>query len=108
MNTPTDSTYIANYYAKRAREYDKVYEKPERQSDIAELRSMLCDLLKERWVLEVACGTGPAVLPITDNLFQAVAGHAGLTVCKGGQVAIEDAGGLKDVGRTGQVDLVVG
>ena len=46
------------YYAARAAEYDDVYLKPERQDDLASLRSILRELLQGHSVLEVACGTG--------------------------------------------------
>ena len=46
------------YYAKRAAEYERIYAKPERQADLAALRSRIPALLARRSVLEVACGTG--------------------------------------------------
>ena len=46
------------YYAKRAAEYERIYAKPERQADLAALRSRIPALLAGRSVLEVACGTG--------------------------------------------------
>ena len=46
------------YYDQRASEYDRVYEKPERRDDIAELRAMIGDALIGRRVLELATGTG--------------------------------------------------
>ena len=46
------------YYASRAHEYERVYDKPERQADLARLRNVLPELLAERDVLEIACGTG--------------------------------------------------
>jgi protein-L-isoaspartate O-methyltransferase len=49
---------LAGYYAARAAEYEQVYEKPERQADLAELRRILPDFFRGRRVLEVACGTG--------------------------------------------------
>lgn len=49
---------LADYYRQRAREYDRVYEKPERQIDIATLRSTLLTRLQGRQVLDVAAGTG--------------------------------------------------
>lgn len=51
------NTDLANYYAKRASEYDAIYLKPERQSDIKSLAGLLSDLMENRKVLEVACGT---------------------------------------------------
>jgi SAM-dependent methyltransferase len=49
---------LEGYYAKRAREYEQVYEKPERQHELAWLRERVPRLFKGRTVLEVACGTG--------------------------------------------------
>jgi ubiquinone/menaquinone biosynthesis C-methylase UbiE len=46
------------YYRERAGEYDEVYAKPERQTDIAVLKSLLPDLVAGMCVLEVAAGTG--------------------------------------------------
>jgi len=52
----TDDLYI--YYSRRASEYERIYEKPERQEDLAVLNDRISALLNERDVLEVACGTG--------------------------------------------------
>lgn len=49
---------LADYYAKRAAEYDEVYAKPERQEDLRALREFLSDMFVDESVLEVACGTG--------------------------------------------------
>lgn len=49
---------LADYYARRAREYERFYDKPERQADLTVLRGRLAGLLEGRSVLEVACGTG--------------------------------------------------
>ena len=49
---------LEKYYAERAKEYDAIYLKPERQEDIRLLASQLTQLLAGRSVLEVACGTG--------------------------------------------------
>lgn len=54
----TDQQAIADYYQRRATEYDRIYAKPEQQADFARLRSWLADHVKEKTVLEVACGTG--------------------------------------------------
>ena len=50
--------HLEKYYAKRASEYEQVYEKPERQAELAWLRQRVPEVLKGRTVLEVACGTG--------------------------------------------------
>jgi demethylmenaquinone methyltransferase/2-methoxy-6-polyprenyl-1,4-benzoquinol methylase len=55
---------LQRYCAERANEYDRVYQKPERQGDIARLRETLCGLLKGHRVLEVACGTGYWTEPV--------------------------------------------
>ncbi len=49
---------LERYYAKRAREYEAIYEKAERQDELAWLRTRLPRLFRGRRVLEVACGTG--------------------------------------------------
>ncbi|MGH8724077.1 MAG: class I SAM-dependent methyltransferase [Burkholderiales bacterium] len=46
------------YYARRAAEYEKIYQKPERQADLARLRADLPALFAGERVLEIACGTG--------------------------------------------------
>jgi demethylmenaquinone methyltransferase/2-methoxy-6-polyprenyl-1,4-benzoquinol methylase len=51
-------TSMSAYYQARARDYEAVYHKPERQSDLAELRSWLTEETRGRTILEVACGTG--------------------------------------------------
>lgn len=59
MSDPRSATpHLETYYAKRAREYELVYEKPERQHELAWLRERIPRLFKGRTVLEVACGTG--------------------------------------------------
>jgi len=55
---------LRRYYAEQAGEYDRVYEKPERQNDLARLREKLCRLLTARRVLEIACGTGYWTEPV--------------------------------------------
>ena len=49
---------LAVYYARRAPEYERVYDKPERQSDLAALKARLRSMFRGRRVLELACGTG--------------------------------------------------
>ena len=49
---------LKDYYARRADEYERIYDKPERQSDLAQLRKIIPLLLNGRDVLEIACGTG--------------------------------------------------
>lgn len=49
---------MQDYYAARAKKYDQVYSKPERQSDLRRLEAWLPNALTGRNVLELACGTG--------------------------------------------------
>lgn len=49
---------LLDYYARRAQEYEQIYQKPERQRELALLKAYLIKLLAGRDVLEVACGTG--------------------------------------------------
>ena len=59
MSDPRSTTpHLEKYYARRANEYEQVYDKPERQQELAWLRERIPRLFKGRNVLEVACGTG--------------------------------------------------
>lgn len=49
---------LVTYYRHRASEYDEVYDKPERQSDIALVTELVRDFASSRRILEVAAGTG--------------------------------------------------
>ncbi|MBI5779999.1 MAG: methyltransferase domain-containing protein [Planctomycetes bacterium] len=49
---------LIEYYARRALEYEKIYQKPERQQDIPVIIDYLRNELSELNVLEIACGTG--------------------------------------------------
>ena len=49
---------IAEYYARRAAEYERIYARPERQDDLRTLRDRVARLLADHDVLEIACGTG--------------------------------------------------
>ena len=49
---------VPAYYAQRAQEYDRIFQKPERQDDLRILRSFVLETFAGRNVLEVACGTG--------------------------------------------------
>lgn len=53
---PTDAS-LKRYYAARAREYERIYAKPERQADLRRLERLLPPLFAGRRVLEIACGT---------------------------------------------------
>jgi demethylmenaquinone methyltransferase/2-methoxy-6-polyprenyl-1,4-benzoquinol methylase len=49
---------LLDYYARRAAEYEEIYLKPERQSDLRRLTEGLSEAFPALDVLEVACGTG--------------------------------------------------
>ena len=46
------------YYSDRAEEYEKIYEKPERQDDLTTISQYLKDNFNKKQVVEIACGTG--------------------------------------------------
>ncbi len=52
------NTDLIKYYKNRAKEYENIYLKPERQSDLESITSLLQDLFADKTVLEIACGTG--------------------------------------------------
>jgi SAM-dependent methyltransferase len=58
MTSDTANGDLADYYRERAREYDAVYRKPERQQDLADLRDLLPSMTAGKRVLEIAAGTG--------------------------------------------------
>jgi len=49
---------MRDYYARRAGEYERVYYKPERQTQLRAIEAWLPSQFAARRVLEVACGTG--------------------------------------------------
>jgi demethylmenaquinone methyltransferase/2-methoxy-6-polyprenyl-1,4-benzoquinol methylase len=46
------------YYSERAKEYEQIYQKPERQDDLKQLKSILKNIYTKKSVYEIACGTG--------------------------------------------------
>jgi len=46
------------YYFERAKEYERIYQKPERQEDLSKLKKIFKDLFIDKSVFEIACGTG--------------------------------------------------
>ena len=49
---------MVSYYADRAKEYERIYHKPERQDDLRQLRSFVECTFASTDVFELACGTG--------------------------------------------------
>ncbi len=64
---------LADYYARRAGEYERIYAKPERQADLGALRTRIAGLCAGRRVLELACGTGYWTDLIAGNAAQVTA-----------------------------------
>ena len=54
----SERSELADYYARRAPEYERIYDKPERQGDLVTLGRCIREAVTGRRVLEVACGTG--------------------------------------------------
>jgi ubiquinone/menaquinone biosynthesis C-methylase UbiE len=69
---PTESEILA-YYAARANEYEKVYAKPENQTDIRLLQQLVPAYLTGRRVLDVACRTGYWTRLIADRAAEVTA-----------------------------------
>ena len=51
-------TDLPQYYAERATEYERFYDKPGRQADLAALATTVSDYFEGSRLLELACGTG--------------------------------------------------
>lgn len=50
---------MVDYYARRAAEYERIYQKPERQADLRAIEAWIANKpFAGRRVLEIACGTG--------------------------------------------------
>ncbi len=52
------NTSITNYYLRRAIEYERIYQKPERQKNLKQLHEMVAESFNGQNLLEIACGTG--------------------------------------------------
>jgi SAM-dependent methyltransferase len=52
------ATSLEKYYAARAAEYDRIYQKTERQPELRKLEGLLARAFPNLDVLEIACGTG--------------------------------------------------
>ena len=58
MESPERGVELLDYYRRRAAEYEAIYAKPERQTDLTLLRQAIPAKLRGARVLEIACGTG--------------------------------------------------
>jgi 2-polyprenyl-3-methyl-5-hydroxy-6-metoxy-1,4-benzoquinol methylase len=52
------NTDLVAYYKNRAKEYENIYAKPERQDELKTATSLLQNLFTDKTVFEMACGTG--------------------------------------------------
>lgn len=87
MNRETSPTEdeIRAYYAARAPEYDRIYQKPERQDDLLELVAYLPSLFVGRRVLDIACGTGfwtQHIAPVSKELIGVDAAASTLAIAQ--------------------------
>ncbi|MCW5557627.1 MAG: methyltransferase domain-containing protein [Verrucomicrobiae bacterium] len=76
---------MIDYYGRRAQEYERIYQKPERQADLARLREHLQHTLAGRRVLELACGTGywtAAIAGAADSILATDASEAVLEIAR--------------------------
>ncbi len=100
---------LADYYAQRAPLYDAVYDKPERQADLAILRRRVADILGGHQVLEIACGTGywtEVIAPGAASVLATDINQAVIDIAQGKgiaadkvQFALADAFDLPEVGN---------
>jgi ubiquinone/menaquinone biosynthesis C-methylase UbiE len=58
MSEQVAAPEMQRYYSRRAAEYERIYEKPERQAELEWLRQRVPEVFRGRDVLEIACGTG--------------------------------------------------
>ena len=49
---------LVAYYKERAKEYEQIYSKPERQEDLKKIAEILQDFFTAKNLIERACGTG--------------------------------------------------
>lgn len=52
------NTDLIKYYKDRAKEYETIYLKPERQDDLKNVTALLQNIFTNKTVFEIACGTG--------------------------------------------------
>ncbi len=49
---------LVAYYKERAKEYEQIYSRPERQEDLKKIAEILQDFFTGKNLIEIACGTG--------------------------------------------------
>ncbi|MCO4294041.1 class I SAM-dependent methyltransferase [Solitalea sp. MAHUQ-68] len=74
------SQNLIDYYKIRATEYESIYTKPERQSDLIKTKQFLKTLFTNKAILEIACGTGYWTETIAETACSIVATDINQTV----------------------------
>ena len=69
---------LADYYARRAAEYERIYAKPERQADLAALRSRIAGLFAGLPGIILGPFVGAVIGELTTNRDLKQAGRAGV------------------------------
>jgi ubiquinone/menaquinone biosynthesis C-methylase UbiE len=80
------SPELVEYYRRRAGEYESIYSKPERQADLAVLRTQIPARLASRRILEIACGTGywtTLVAPLAASIVATDAAEEPMAIARG-------------------------
>jgi SAM-dependent methyltransferase len=103
---------MIDYYALRAPEYERIYHKPERQSDLAVLRRRVSDFFQGADVLEIACGTGywtEVIAPSARSILATDSGEEVLEIARGksyppARVRFATADAFDLAGVTGRFD----
>lgn len=83
---PAEGAKLRDYYAARAPEYEQIYAKPERQSELRLIERWLPTVFAGRHVLEVAAGTGywtRFIAPLAATLLATDAAAPTLEIARG-------------------------
>lgn len=76
---------MQSYYAARAAEYDRVYLKPERQTDLRAIERWLAPKFAGARVIEIACGTGywtQFIAPLASSILALDSAAATMAIAK--------------------------
>src|SRR5260221_14046006 len=81
----TPEPTLLDYYSKRAHEYERIYQKPERQAGLVRLKEHLRNALSRRRIFELACGTGSwtaAIAAVAESILATEASEAVLEIAR--------------------------